>query len=784
MEWGRRMLRKWRSPFAFTSGPVRRKVLIIASLLATIPVLIMGATAYYIASGKFIEELRVASKQTMLQIQQRIDEKLITLEKITLQNAVNPTLSRFLSLSNPEEDIENLGMTMTILNSMQVLIEDVDAVYLYRPDKQLVVSPNLGRVGEEVLPEYVREAISHNPPKIWLDHKLESSLVRDGFHQVTFVRRINATDPMQPGYLIINLNDTTFFRVFSNMRLGSRELIIVTPSGNIFSDGTKSHIQNRFEHYGFFREMMASDASEMLMTEQVDGRSMSINYLKSNYNGWKYVTIVPYSDLTRHLQKIKQMTFMICLLLVLVSTAATGLLSKRWYRALQSLIDLIKNKGGLAEAQKNQNEFALIRNYFESLNKNNELLGKQIEESMPLLRVNFIQKMLTEPFHSSMRERAVYYNIPVMHAFYTAICIELDNMRGHTEQDANLFHYAVINIAKEIVSRHSEGLVVQMHSGHIAVLINHDAEELSLTDLKAKSFSISEEIRNVSESLLHITVTIGIGHSYEGLEHARSSYREALEALEYQLVEGSGRVLFIGQIKPGPSSFSYPYEIEQQIVTHLKLANLPAIHNLLDDFAQALRTELFNHEHVRQSFTQLIAASLRALFEMDPNSTHLHAYNLYQRLNELNTSHKIVKWLKTDVYPPMVDHISIRTVQRKHMTIQKVLDHIHQHYDTDLSLPLLAGLVSMPVSQFSHMFKTEAGMTFSEYLIAFRMEKARHLLETTDAKISDIAEKLRYNNSQNFIRVFKKINGITPGEYRLRSSTAQHGVQQGPLIHD
>lgn len=59
-------------------------------------------------------------------------------------------------------------------------------------------------------------------------------------------------------------------------------------------------------------------------------------------------------------------------------------------------------------------------------------------------------------------------------------------------------------------------------------------------------------------------------------------------------------------------------------------------------------------------------------------------------------------------------------------------------------------------------------MTFSEYLIAYRMEKARELLETTNDKISDIAEKLRYNNSQNFIRVFKKMNSATPGEYRTR----------------
>lgn len=116
----------------------------------------------------------------------------------------------------------------------------------------------------------------------------------------------------------------------------------------------------------------------------------------------------------------------------------------------------------------------------------------------------------------------------------------------------------------------------------------------------------------------------------------------------------------------------------------------------------------------------------------------------------------------------MTGHIKSRLEQRMHSTIQKALDYIQEHYDSDLSMPMAADYISIPVSHFSHIFKAEVGMTFSEYLIAYRMEKARLLLESTDTRISDIAEKLRYNNLQNFIRVFKKMNGMTPGEYRTR----------------
>lgn len=242
--------------------------------------------------------------------------------------------------------------------------------------------------------------------------------------------------------------------------------------------------------------------------------------------------------------------------------------------------------------------------YFESLELNNERLKKQIEQSMPILKNNFIQKLLSEPFRSDMMAQAVYYEVPDKYDYYTVICIELDNMRGHTEQDSNLFHYAVVNIAREIEGRNSEGLVVQIHSGHIAILLNHDEltpEEHQNTNV----FHIAEEIRYTAESLLNITVTMGGGHSCEGLGHVRKSFREAMEALDYQLVQGSGKVLYIGQVKLERCSLHYPYEYEYQIITTIKLASLPKIQGLLDDFAHALKWEAANYEQVRQSFTQL-----------------------------------------------------------------------------------------------------------------------------------------------------------------------------------
>jgi len=753
---------------AMRSVSMQRKVLIIGSLLASIPVLVMGALAYWMASNSIMEEVRDANQQMMLQVQQRIDDKLLALENIALQNAINPTFMHFLSLMDPQSDNETYGMTLTLLSSMQTLIDDVDSVYLYQPDKHLVVSSDRGLRDDSVLPDYIKEAITENPDKIWIDHKAESTAYRDVLHQITYIRKLSSYDNSSTGYLIVNLDETTLFRIFANMNLGeNRELIIITPSFNIFSDSSNHLFSSPLDEAPFIRSIMSKPTLKTMWTESIEGQNVSVNYMKSPYNGWKYVTLVPYSDITVHLKRIKQITLVFCVFLISLSIIASGVLSKRWMYALQSLIETIKKKVDLPGGQSKLNDFAIIRNYFELLEHDKVQLKQKIDEFMPILKNNFVQKLLTEPYQDEMLDQAFYYEIPMRYKHYSVICIELDNMRGQTEQDRNLFHYAVINIAKEIVNRLADGLVVRMHSGHIAILLNHQEPKVSKSD-SSSVFNIAEEIRYIAESLLNITVTIGIGRSCEGLEQLRRSCREAIEALDYQLVQGSGKVLYIGQIQLEVCSLNYPYECELQIITSLKLGNLSKIQTFLDEFAVTLRGEAGDSNQIRQSYIQLLAVSQRTMLELDAGTAEMFSYNLYQRLFELNTIEKIMHWMKNEVYPQMTDYIQSRQQQRTHGTIQRAVDYIHKHYDSDLSMPMVADYVSMPVSHFSVVFKTELGMTFSEYVIAYRMEKARELLENSDVRISDIADKLRYNNSQNFIRMFKKMNGITPGEYRLR----------------
>lgn len=108
-----------------------------------------------------------------------------------------------------------------------------------------------------------------------------------------------------------------------------------------------------------------------------------------------------------------------------------------------------------------------------------------------------------------------------------------------------------------------------------------------------------------------------------------------------------------------------------------------------------------------------------------------------------------------------------KTAGYKKRNIVDILSYIHEHYlDDNFSVKYLAAYFETSISNISHFFKKNVGVSISQYIDQIKLDKAKELLENSDSKISEIAKMLRYNNSTVFIEMFKKYEGMTPGGYR------------------
>ncbi|WP_141432709.1 response regulator [Bacillus sp. 03113] len=108
--------------------------------------------------------------------------------------------------------------------------------------------------------------------------------------------------------------------------------------------------------------------------------------------------------------------------------------------------------------------------------------------------------------------------------------------------------------------------------------------------------------------------------------------------------------------------------------------------------------------------------------------------------------------------------------------ITKALDFIAAHYTENLTLQCVADIVHLSKSYFSLFFKKKTGRNFVDYLIDLRIREAKRLLTQDESRIYDVATASGFNDVKYFSKVFKKISGLTPNEYREKHHSTRMSI--------
>lgn len=100
--------------------------------------------------------------------------------------------------------------------------------------------------------------------------------------------------------------------------------------------------------------------------------------------------------------------------------------------------------------------------------------------------------------------------------------------------------------------------------------------------------------------------------------------------------------------------------------------------------------------------------------------------------------------------------------------IQEIARHICENYHENITLSDAAKMAYMEETYFSKRFKRLTGFGFCEYLTQIRVKASIKLLAHSDFSISEISEKCGFSSSNYYGDVFKRLNGISPSEYRKK----------------
>lgn len=213
-----------------------------------------------------------------------------------------------------------------------------------------------------------------------------------------------------------------------------------------------------------------------------------------------------------------------------------------------------------------------------------------------------------------------------------------------------------------------------------------------------------------------------------------------------------------------PIVFSGQY-IGALMVGQVKLKNELNTVNLERIVSKKYQIDLNDNQNLKKLYNDLHTMTFEKVKSIADMLYHMINYIVEEAVLKTELNEKNQDLISNNYSEEQITNKKIVTVDKKKM-IQPALDYIEKNYMQKLYLDDMASLCNLSSSYFSRMFKLRTGSNFSTYINQVKTQKATDLLITTDLPIYNISLDLGFEDCGYFIKIFKKIHGITPAHYR------------------
>lgn len=297
-------------------------------------------------------------------------------------------------------------------------------------------------------------------------------------------------------------------------------------------------------------------------------------------------------------------------------------------------------------------------------------------------------------------------------------------------------------------------------------------------DYKSIAFIIPEESDSVIEDAFHfmlenigqkysVELIAAVSNEFVSVESFPQEYITCKKILDAKFMAKGRKVLFSENIKSGKLILTYPIETEAKLVSKLLNGNLQGAKKIVDEiFIDRINPEAMDKKDIKE-FTGLLYNTLnRVVVQLKEFESSLHCEELdIESITKTGDLDKI-RTIFNELIAEICKQKKSSEQDENEAIREKIKTYIDNNYQLDFSLDNLADYLGLSFKYTSILFKKVMGDNFKNYINMYRIEKAKEILrEKKDIKIKDLAEKLGYNSSNTFIRIFKKYEGISPTQF-------------------
>ena len=398
----------------------------------------------------------------------------------------------------------------------------------------------------------------------------------------------------------------------------------------------------------------------------------------------------------------------------------------------------------------------------ESMNK----METMVKEARPLITTALLFDIAlygnNEIDH--IRDQLQYFDIGIENG--AVIVFQLEAEAG---QDITmLLSFASKSIMQSVLLEHRCGYAIKEMNKQYIILVSFE-QDISGSIIKKRLIDACKLITdNISENI-KLCVSAGIGKTYSNIYGIHDSYQSAVNAVSSRFFKKENAVIHADDVVGDEAAGSPNVDCSRLYEAVGELNEALAVQAIENIFIRLGQTG--SQKHAKSVCTSIIEQIERILDKNGVADT-----KEIISVDDVNSAYSLYQLQKSIKFNIGCVCKKLLTLSRGQCSpISKALQIINKRYsEKELSLQSIANELNISLSHLSRLFRKEMDTNFMDYITEIRINKARELLDATEYKTPEVADKVGFYDFRYFGQVFRKKCGMTPGEYKQRNRTSKN----------
>ncbi len=481
-------------------------------------------------------------------------------------------------------------------------------------------------------------------------------------------------------------------------------------------------------------------------------------YHKGELTGFTFISVVSNKLVSAAISRLNVTLITLLILALAISFGTSLLFSIRFNTPVQKIVESIRRNQNDSEAPLRTDEFQIIGEAIHLMQTLQHTTQKDLAEKTSLLKSYAFFTKLKKIHHSTeaMKDLLVGDRTFVLVLFRLSFLSGFYKREDISEERATYFFREYIRHAMH--EAYPDSHTLQIENDQILTLV-FDREDVD--EISNRLLAMKEVFDRDREDYYF---TIALSTPYQESTDFAAAYDQVVTLLVQRAFNDRTEVLVPGS-KRAEGNFTFTPAQAQEFESGLSAGNGKAVTALVSRMLATMEKK----EATSGQFSDFardiieradrISSSMRLGSERATNTAEVMA-----RLRYIHNAKQMGDYLSALLHEA-ADQILRKREERDPLT-GFVMDYLKVHYMEEITLDKMAEKLNITGGYLSTYFKEKTGMNFLEYVNDVRIRNARELLETSDMKIQEIAEKVGYQNLNSFNRMFKKFTGVTPSEFR------------------